>query len=173
MNRFLSGDMTSLSLTAQYRILKGADWSLEVQHEIATESKDDLSALSFWMESTTTGGRKYEAAVFEIQYRKDKTKVIFLTKRPLNYGPHYASEVEDMKSEALGRLIRQGNKNYQLLDSYAPIIACQAIPVEVREWLLINGADTLGNELKEARRAIRKSIKSGFAAINNKPTGKA
>jgi hypothetical protein len=164
--------MTSLSLTAQYRILKGADWSLEVQHEIATESKDDLSALSFWMESTTTGGRKYEAAVFEIQYRKDKTEVIFLTKNSIYYRPHYsaASEVECMTSANLDKLVRQRerSRHYSLLDSYAPIIACQAIPVEVREWLLLNGPDTLGPELKAARKEMYRAAKVKLGYVGHK-----
>ena len=118
--------------------------------------------------NSTLNSRKYEAAVFEIQYRKDKTDIIFLTKRPLNYGPHYASEVEDMKSEALGGLIRQRNKNYQLLDSYAPIIACQAIPVEVREWLLLNGPDTLGPELKAARKEMYRAAKVKLGYVGHK-----
>ena len=38
MNRFLGGDIVNLSCTVQYSILKGDDWFLDVQHEIARET---------------------------------------------------------------------------------------------------------------------------------------
>lgn len=171
MNRFISGDLTSLSLSTQYRILKGNSWTFEVHHEIAPDPKDDLSALSFWMKSTT-GSRKYEAVVFEIQYRKDQTDVMFLTKSSACYRPLYsaASEVEYMISANLDKLIRQREKDrhYSILESYTPIIACQAVPVEVREWLILNGPDTLGPELKAARKEMHKMAKLKLGYVGHK-----
>ena len=79
--------------------------------------------------------------------------------------------VESMTEEILAKLVRRNARNRYdckpiALTNYDVLQVCEAIPVEIREWLIFNGGiDALKSEMAKARRELRAKVKTAFEGI--------
>lgn len=76
-----------------------------------------------------------------------------------------------MTEEILAKLVRRNARNRYdcqpiALTHYNVLQVCEAIPVEIREWLIFNGGiDALKGEMAKARRKLRSEIKTAIEGI--------
>lgn len=163
---YYSDNIIELTFSITTKILSVKDgWRLAIVHN---EGEDlELSSSTIYLEKTVK--KKSPIRVFEIFYEMDNEEpptASFIAKDWKGYtGEQLAAvtkaDIDNLIAESIDILGDIGDANW--------IIYCQAIPDEIRQWIIMNGVNDLGPELKKARSEIKRLVKPVFkTALANK-----